>query len=134
MMPIDVSNNPSELLSWEEYCSTDYMNFITERHKGEQNGVTFVLRHSKSQAEHITLHSSNSEVSLKAYLTSNKCVSSNIIRHIRNCVFMSKQKPQSIQFDSKHKINNSKKTLIMQQEDMSHFKKFFIIGKKEKLT
>ena len=130
IMPIEISNKLSELLSWEEYCSPEYLDYITQRYEGRRNGVTIVLRHSHSQAEHITLHSCNNEINLQDYLNSNKDISSNIIRHIRNSVFMSKQKPNAIQFDKKHKIQITKDSLSMNEKHVPQFKKFYIVGKK----
>ena len=91
VMPLDaVSTN--KVLTWREYCSSAYIDFIGQHYDNATSGVTFVLRHNDLTAEHISLHSSNKTRDLTQYMHSNKDLMNEVVNHIRSSINFNRHK------------------------------------------
>jgi DNA-binding CsgD family transcriptional regulator len=76
------SQESETILAWSDYCSNNYMDFITQRYG--DNGVTFVLRHDHHSAEHISLHSTFQDLSLLHLTRENPSITNTLVSHVRN--------------------------------------------------
>jgi DNA-binding CsgD family transcriptional regulator len=90
-LPLDISNS-KKILEWRDFTSKEHLEQTKNVHQYNPNGVTFVLKHSENDAEHISLCSSNKNTDLMAQVNRQPSIINQIIPHIRNHVNFKKKK------------------------------------------
>lgn len=96
--PADVTMT-SAVLDWQTFCTESWLKYSSERYNiSECSAVTFVLRHNDREAEHISLNTNDSDISLINTMHSQPKLMHNIISHIRNQINFNKESFKSLAY------------------------------------
>jgi DNA-binding CsgD family transcriptional regulator len=110
------ANQTNGIVNWQDYCSEDYFDYISNRYNSSHNGLTFVLRHSTTEAEHISINTQIQADSKLNEIKTNPKLVKQLIRHIRNQVNFRKDDFNLISI--KKDISNINSTSHFEQEEL----------------
>jgi DNA-binding CsgD family transcriptional regulator len=100
LLPVETTNS-NAVMSWHRYHSQTYLDKVADRYNMNSNGITFVLRHSDSVAEHISLNTYSGNSNLMDTMKNQPKLIHGIIAHIRNNINFNKEKFEAIYFTKK---------------------------------
>ena len=124
-MPVEKAGQ-STVLTWGDFSSSDYLSKVFEKHCLSTKGVTFVLRHSQTEAEHISLNTHDQNNDMINTLRSQPNLMKSIINHIRNQVNFNKKNFDCLTF--KKEIASQDPVVNQDDSELGLYNREYIVG------
>ncbi len=120
------ANQTNGIVNWQDYCSENYCDYISNRCNSPHNGLTFVLRHSLTEAEHISINTQLQTDSKLNEIKTNPKLVKQLIRHIRNHVNFKKDDFNLISIKKDISDNNSTRNFEQNEHIKLHHREYIV--------